>query len=199
MNSEEFPEEFLIETNLGNDAILLPASIVEKIDGQKLKANVDRLISLVQQFGQNNHEGLTLEEVEVSFKITADGEIVLLGGGQSAIAPAMTLRFRQPGVARSSSVQVDSRTQLETRIGKGLTYASLEKMLAAGQWQAANRETWDLLCQSLQKNLGTPLTPADIQQIPCDIWQKIDQLWQQYSQGNFGFSVQKRSYQDAQL
>ena len=34
------------------------------------------------------------------------------------------------------------------------------------------------------------LTKEEINQIPCDVLHKIDQLWVKYSNGHFGFSIQ---------
>jgi GUN4-like len=188
-------EEFLIETNLGNGASLLSSPVIATVDGQKLKSNVDRIIDLVQQLGQvPRKDGLELEEVDVALKITADGDVVLLGSG--AGESAITLRFRQRD-RQIQSQQVASQPQVTAIPVAVDVYTKLENLLIASQWQSANRETWDLLCLSLGKNLGTYLTPQDIQQIPCNELRKIDQLWQNYSQGNFGLSVQKQAYENA--
>jgi hypothetical protein len=193
-------EEFLIETNLDADGNLLPAGAIATVDGQKLKANVDRVIGLIQQLAQDPQAELMLDQVEVSIKITASGEVVILGTGASQEASGtqnITLKFRQrdrqivPAIPTQVPVTVPPIPTIEDRYGK------LEKLLLSAQWQAANRETWDLMCDALGKNLGTYLTAQDMQQIPCADLARIDQLWQQYSQGHFGLSAQKKVYQTA--
>jgi hypothetical protein len=189
-------EEFLIETNLGNGASLLSDTVIATVDGQKLKSSVDRIIDLVQQFGQDSDNqfdrSLALEEVDVSVKITADGEVVLVNGGA-----AITLRFRQRDRQIQATTQVSPKPEISTHSVSVDPYIKLQDLLSTSQWQSANRETWDLLCLSLGKNLGTYLTAQEIKQIPCADLTKIDQLWQQYSNGNFGLSVQKQAYQKA--
>jgi len=204
-------EEFLIETNLDAGGSLLSTGVIATVDGQKLKANVDRVIGLIQQLGQDPQAELVLDQVEVSIKITAGGEVVILGGTrgettggtQSAQGgeQSITLRFRQRDRQISApSIPIQAaqvQSHLPTSQAEVDRHQKLEKLLLAAQWQAANRETWDLMCLSLGKNLGTYLTPQDIQQIPCADLTKIDQLWQQYSQANFGLSVQKKAFEAA--
>ncbi len=40
------------------------------------------------------------------------------------------------------------------------------------------------------------LEPQEINRFPCDILNKIDQLWTTYSNGHFGFSVQMSIYEE---
>jgi len=184
-------EEFLIETNLGNGASLLSDTVIATVDGQKLRSSVDRIVDLVQQFGQQSGldptSSLELEQVDVSVKITADGEVVIVNGGA-----AITLRFRQRDRQVKLPAQVSRQTEISSLPIPADPYSRLENLLNSSQWQPANRETWDLLCLSLGKNLGTYLTAQDMAQIPCDDLRKIDQLWQQYSNSNIGLSAQKR-------
>jgi len=186
-------EEFLIETNLGNGASLLSDSVIAAVDGQKLKSSVSRIIDLVQQLGQESvnqsDSRLELDEVDVSVKITADGEVVLVNG-----EAAIKLKFRQRDRQVQVLTQVSAKTEVSAPPSSVDPYSKLQDLLKLSQWQSANRETWDLLCLSLGKNLGTYLTAQDIEQIPCADLTKIDQLWQQYSNGNFGLSVQKQAY-----
>jgi len=155
---------------------------IEAVDSQVLRANLDRLIALVQQLGQDSAGGLALDEVAVSVKITPEGKVALLGHSQST--GAMTLRFKRP-IAAIEQLPVTS---------VGINYNRLTNLLAAHKWQDANQETWDLLCQALNKQKGSHLSIADINLIPCQTLNAIDQLWQTHSQGRYGFTVQKRLY-----
>jgi hypothetical protein len=192
-------EEFLIETNLDADGSPLPEGVIATVDGQKLKANVDRVIGLIQQLAQDPQAELVLEQVEVSIKITASGEVVILGTGakEASGAQNITLKFRQRQIAPTIPTQVQPQVTAPPVPTEAERYSKLEKLLLSAQWQAANRETWDLMCDALGKNLGTYLTAQDMQQIPCADLARIDRLWQHHSQGNFGLSAQKKAYQTA--
>ena len=70
-------------------------------------------------------------------------------------------------------------------------------MLARKKWKEADQQTWDVLCQALGKARGQYLFNNDIEKLPCSDLQTIDKLWVKYSEGQFGFSVQNRIYQEA--
>ncbi|XZN89985.1 MAG: protein kinase domain-containing protein [Microcoleus sp.] len=78
---------------------------------------------------------------------------------------------------------------------KGIDYHKLQDFLSSKKWQAADRETWVLMCQALSLTVGTQLEVSQIYQLPCEDLQIVDRLWVHYSQGQFGFSVQNQVYQ----
>ncbi|WP_204152150.1 GUN4 domain-containing protein [Leptolyngbya sp. CCY15150] len=77
---------------------------------------------------------------------------------------------------------------------KGLDYSRLRSFLQACNWQAANQETSELMLLAVGKKLGDVFTPEELLSFPFTDLQTIDSLWEQYSQGKFGFSVQKQLY-----
>ncbi|MEG4273355.1 MULTISPECIES: serine/threonine-protein kinase [unclassified Microcoleus] len=78
---------------------------------------------------------------------------------------------------------------------RGVDYTKLRDFLSNTKWKEADRETWTLMCQSLSQPPGTQLEISQIYQIPCEDLQTVDRLWLHYSQGRFGFSVQKQIYE----
>ena len=73
-----------------------------------------------------------------------------------------------------------------------IDYTGLKYFLAAGDWQAADRETADLLLQLLdQPGKGYP-EDADMSRFPLTDLRTVDRLWTKYSEGHFGFSIQKQ-------
>jgi hypothetical protein len=66
----------------------------------------------------------------------------------------------------------------------------LQKSLKKNDWIAADKETRELLCDITERSSEGFLIPEVIAQIPYDVLRKIDLLWSEYSNGNFGFSVQ---------
>ncbi|MDY7004824.1 MAG: GUN4 domain-containing protein [Cyanobacteriota bacterium] len=71
----------------------------------------------------------------------------------------------------------------------------LEDYLKSQQWQEADRETWRVMLQTVGREEDDFLRIEDIENFPCEDLRKIDQLWVRYSNGKFGFSVQKQIYQ----
>jgi len=68
-------------------------------------------------------------------------------------------------------------------------FSSLEQFLAEGNLKAADMETWNLICTSLNKPRKSELTDMDLRKIPCNDLLNLDHLWLKYSAGRFGFSV----------
>ena len=199
MNSEEILVEFMAKP--GDRA---SGESIKPISTTKIKDSVQRLASLVQQLAnensQSNVNGLELAEVEIAIKLTDSGEAVLLGDGQSN--GTMTLRFRRPSnslaVARSE-IQSPSTAVQPLTSSTGVNYSNLRALLSNGKWQEANQETWNVMCQAARKNIGSVLSAEDIKQISCDDLQIIDSLWQQHSQGRYGFSAQNQIYMSSIL
>ena len=73
-------------------------------------------------------------------------------------------------------------------------YQQLEQYLKQGQWQEADRETYRLMLETVGKEEGQWFEPEELENFPCEDLRKLDQLWVDYSQGKFGFSVQKKIY-----
>ena len=76
---------------------------------------------------------------------------------------------------------------------KGVNYTRLRDLLKAGQWQEADQETADRMCEVMGRQQADWLRVKDIQNFPCADLRTIDQLWVKYSRGRFGFSVQKKN------
>ena len=77
----------------------------------------------------------------------------------------------------------------------GMDYINLRNLLAAGKWQEADAETARLMLKVAGREKEGYLDVEHINNFPCEELRKIDQLWVKYSNGRFGFSVQKHIYQ----
>jgi serine protease Do len=74
-------------------------------------------------------------------------------------------------------------------------YTKLEQLLAAGKWEEANWETAIKMLEVAGKKVGDVLQYREVENFSCPDLRAMDQLWVKYSNGRFGFSVQKRIYQ----
>lgn len=78
---------------------------------------------------------------------------------------------------------------------KGVDYGKLDRLLASGKWEEADRETARVMLKVAGEKEDGWLNDEHIDNFPCEDLRTIDQLWVKYSNERFGFSVQKRIYQ----
>jgi len=87
--------------------------------------------------------------------------------------------------------QAANEVQLISAVG--MDYRKLRDLLAAGKWKEADEETSKVMCKVAGKEYWLDIESID--NFPCEDLRTIDQLWVKYSDGRFGFSVQKRIHQ----
>ncbi|MEG5135868.1 MULTISPECIES: serine/threonine-protein kinase [unclassified Microcoleus] len=78
---------------------------------------------------------------------------------------------------------------------KGVDYGKLDRLLASEKWQEADHETKNKMLEAAGRTGERWFRIEDIDRFPCEDLRTIDQLWVKYSNGLFGFSVQKRIYE----
>lgn len=79
---------------------------------------------------------------------------------------------------------------------KGIDYSRLRDLLAIGNWKEADQETKSVMLEVIGKESNGYLQLEDIEKFPHTDLHTIDRLWLKYSQGRFGFSIQKRIWQE---
>jgi hypothetical protein len=79
---------------------------------------------------------------------------------------------------------------------QGVDYTRLQELLAAGEWQKADRETEVVMLKASDREEEGWLTEEDMETFRCQDLRTINELWVKYSNGRFGFSVQKRIWKD---
>ena len=75
-------------------------------------------------------------------------------------------------------------------------YQALLNYLAAGRWRAADEETSNVMLEVAGQEERGYLMPDDIDEFPCEDLRIINQLWLKFSGDRFGFSVQKKIYEE---
>ena len=75
-------------------------------------------------------------------------------------------------------------------------FQKLEALLQAGKWRDADLETWELMKKLTKREQEGWLRIEDVKNFPRQELRKMDQLWVKYSNGKFGFSVQKQIWLD---
>jgi GUN4-like len=79
---------------------------------------------------------------------------------------------------------------------KKIDYRKLRDLLKAGEWEEADRETYRLMITIVDKEGGQWLDLEDLKNLPCTDLLTIDELWLSASNGHFGFSVQKKIWEE---
>ncbi|MHC5597803.1 MAG: GUN4 domain-containing protein [Nostoc sp.] len=86
-------------------------------------------------------------------------------------------------------------TNNNVTLTKGFTsnidYTQLRDLLAQHKWKEADIETTKLMLKVMNKNYWNEVYREDIDNFSCQELHAIDQLWEQYSYGYFGFSIQQ--------
>lgn len=107
-------------------------------------------------------------------------------------APKVAVNKPQPTLPQSSPTANIITQSSET----GIDYARLKKLLAAGDWQEAHQETRDLMIQAGGREDNGYLDKKSVKNFPCTDIKTIDQLWSQYSDGQFGFNAQRQIWEN---
>ncbi len=74
-------------------------------------------------------------------------------------------------------------------------YLRLRKLLAAGEWRKADEETYELILKTTNRVKEGWLDYESTVRLPCDLLHQINAMWLEFSQGRFGFSVQRQIWQ----
>ncbi|NMG61165.1 hypothetical protein E1H12_22295, partial [Geitlerinema sp. P-1104] len=83
-----------------------------------------------------------------------------------------------------------------TSVRRGISYYKLRDLLAAKKWKEADRETAERMCEVMGRQSEGWMRVEDLEKFPCKDLKIIDKLWVHYSRGKFGFSVQKKIWEE---
>ncbi|MBO1347539.1 MAG: GUN4 domain-containing protein [Hormoscilla sp. GUM202] len=104
--------------------------------------------------------------------------------------PPSTPRSQPP--EPSNPVEQPRKTQpISDRDQVPAKYHKLRDLLKAGEWEKADIETTRVMLQVADREKERWFRVDDIKNFPCQDLLAIDKLWVKYSDGPFGFSVQK--------
>lgn len=78
-------------------------------------------------------------------------------------------------------------------------YRKLDKLLADRQWRIANQETVNIIGKIMGREEELWVRIEDCKNLPKDELEILDGLWVKYSNGHFGFSIQKEIFTSAKV
>ena len=93
----------------------------------------------------------------------------------------------------STSQPINQKLKLKS--SSGMDYRKLHDLLAARKWKEADKETLRVILAVAKREQEGWLNTSSIDNFSCEDLRIIDQLWVKYSNGKFGFSVQRKIYQ----
>lgn len=153
--------------------------------------------------------------MKLSFSAVAISAIISAASDASAftVAPSIALSTTRPqsciystmadsGVppAESAPSSVDEATiPIKLPSDVGMDYVPLATMLASGQLAEADQFTRDaLIVLAGSKEAGRDFVYwTEVKKIPSTDLATIERLWNQYSKGKFGYSVQKKKWRQS--
>ena len=100
------------------------------------------------------------------------------------------------GIGGETELEIINEKSELKRGTRGVDYSQLRKFLKKGDWREANEETRKVMFRVAAREKEGWLDQESIDNFPCEDLQQINQLWEHYSQGKFGFSVQKKIYEN---
>jgi len=91
--------------------------------------------------------------------------------------------------------QPQTKDEIPLVSAKGVDYRKLRDLLKAKKWHSADKETNRVILKVASRESEGWLRDEDAKNFSCQDYGTIDKLWVKYSNGKFGFSVQKQIYQ----
>ncbi|MBD2494800.1 GUN4 domain-containing protein [Nostoc sp. FACHB-280] len=156
---------------------------LQKVDDTDITEAEYRLFLLEQN---NSNSGLTLENNLNQLDFVKSNAFC------AWLSEKTRERFGEAGICYQRETSTNTFRLVRFRIPE--KYHQLAYYLAAGMWKEADKETFKLMLKVAGQEKQGYLELDDIRNFPCEDLRIIDKLWVDYSNGRFGFSVQKEIY-----
>jgi hypothetical protein len=169
----------------------------EKTISQRFSTSICRLLGYQRKQGNSISQIFSSRindfyKSEKNLCTTAQGDRLMCCRNNIIIEPKKIQSFLSTGFKAFELFKTTHNFSLK----QDMDYTKLRDLLKAGNWKEADRETTIILLKARAKKVED--TNANIAVIFVDeiflnpVLRAIDTLWIEYSQGHFGYSVQKR-------
>ena len=101
----------------------------------------------------------------------------------------------EPNKGQETQERGQKKNQVSLVSAKGVDYRKLHDLLKAKKWKEADEETDRVILKVANRESEGWLRWEDAENFSCQDLGTSDKLWVKYSNGKFGFSVQKQIYQ----
>jgi hypothetical protein len=110
-------------------------------------------------------------------------------------AIALVTEGQEVELEKQLELEWQKRNEVSLVSAKGVDYRKLRDLLKAKKWKEADQETTVKILKVANRESEGWLRVEDAKNFSCQDLGTIDKLWVKYSNGKFGFSVQKQIYQ----
>jgi hypothetical protein len=180
MNNPQQPREYDAVLG-GNSPSLEGAAVLGGIEGVKLRL-------------QNPDLKVRIAALEQALNYGEQGLDLVIEGLHDEILKVQNAAY----LLLKNRIEEKVREALiifELKSAVGIDYTKLRDLLAAGKWKEADEETSELMFAAANLTNRRWWMIRDIDNFPREDFCTIDRLWVKYSDGWFGFSIQKQIYQ----
>ncbi len=184
------------------ECVLLNACYSE-VQAEAIHQHIDYVVSMNQVIGDRAAIKFTVgfydalgagRSIEDAFEFGCTA--IELEGILESLTPVLKSR-------KNVTPSTDQRVRFEANAipssKSGMNYTQLESFLAAKQWLQADQETTSSLLRVSGREREGWLRAEDIEKLSRQDLDAIDRLWLKYSNGQFGFSVQKHIWQTVRV
>ncbi|AOW98654.1 hypothetical protein BJP34_03610 [Moorena producens PAL-8-15-08-1] len=147
-------------------------SIYRKYDGEELVPPKQLVPSISDRLNQVILQGMALEPKD---------------------RPQSVQQWLQPLSEKDYFISLSEADDLSSDVG--VDYRPLRDLLIRRKWQEADQETLAVMLKAAGREEEGWLDIPDINTFPCTDLYTLNTLWVKYSNGRFGFSVQKQIWQ----
>lgn len=152
-----------------------------------------QLINEINEHSLDNWSGGLMTGLIASLGFTPS-TVIFSSDGYTLISTALTkIKIWQHYTIYKPLIISSSPDILESAVA--MDYSRLRDLLASGKWSEADLETKSILLKVSECTMAGWITVEHIKNFPSEDLSTIDRLWTKYSNGHFGFSVQKRIWQ----
>lgn len=162
-------------------------------------------LAKIQAYPEKAEPIKSWKDIDEAYASVVDGVYLAARNIKERRSQQQAERLKQQELERQQQIrskqEVDRKRQQDhpqqpSPKASGVDYAHLETLLKAGKWKEADQETAKQMCQIMGRQSKGWLQIEDIEQFPCADLRTIDQLWVKHSNGKFGFSVQKKIWDE---
>ena len=168
---------------------------VKRVQGSWLKEqkkNQDALTAYTEAFDNLKEASSKLQKVDIKTEIPIDE---FLPEKQKILSANAIENLHTEYLDLLSKTSSPNKQQNISEVKKSLQahlFAELNYLMTVPNWKDADRKTFLLMLNIAEREKQGYLASEDIKTFSCPALRTIDTLWVKYSEGTFGFSVQKR-------
>ncbi|MGI0493716.1 caspase, EACC1-associated type [Alkalinema pantanalense CENA528] len=199
---EEFQSKWKLDREV---ALTIEAEVLEPI--REYRSKLVKYQSLIEKAVQHKYpfgerENKRLEQYRNLLALAEGDAAQILECTIARLSPQELSKPKPPEVqgysepATPITEPMSAIDAIPLKSEKGVSYEKLRELLKAEKWEEADRETWRVMLEVAGQTKRGYLSSDDIEKFPCADLLTIDRLWVEASKGYFGFSVQKKIWQE---